>query len=369
EYSYDNQDRLIKAVVTTDDKVTTETYLYDYAGRRIAKSTDGKVVNYLVDTSGLLSHVLAEYDEDDNLIVYYTRGDDLISQERDGQKHYYLYDGHNSVRMLVDENSNITDTYTYDAFGNLTDRTGTTENNYLYCGEQFNGTTGLYYLRARYMNPSTGTFISMDKYQGTINDPISLHKYLYANANPVMYTDPTGYNSYTLAETMETVTIMGILSEIIIPTIGPALEVIAFLTTAIVVADYTVTVIPDIEDTVWGLLNGRTGVGDAAWDIRDDVIFKAESDSNKEADKAEETPEVKYPGNDPAKSPGKDWQWKGKGEQGSRKGNYTNPKTGESLHPDLDHPTEGKGIGPHWDYKSPEGKWYRVFPDGTIKPK
>ena len=61
------------------------------------------------------------------------------------------------------------------------------------------------------MNSSTGTFISMDKYQGTINDPISLHKYLYANANPVMYTDPTGYNSYTLAETMETVTIMGIL--------------------------------------------------------------------------------------------------------------------------------------------------------------
>ena len=34
--------------------------------------------------------------------------------------------------MLVDEDGNITDTYTYDAFGNLTDRTGTTENNYLY---------------------------------------------------------------------------------------------------------------------------------------------------------------------------------------------------------------------------------------------
>lgn len=61
------------------------------------------------------------------------------------------------------------------------------------------------------MNPSTGTFISMDKYQGTINDPISLHKYLYANANLVMYSDPTGYQSYE--ETMTTATIMGILSE------------------------------------------------------------------------------------------------------------------------------------------------------------
>ena len=48
------------------------------------------------------------------------------------------------------------------------------------------------------MNPSTGTCISMDSYQGSIYDPVSLHKYLYANANPVMYTDPSGY--FSLAE-------------------------------------------------------------------------------------------------------------------------------------------------------------------------
>lgn len=48
------------------------------------------------------------------------------------------------------------------------------------------------------MNPSTGTFISMDSYQGSIYDPVTLHKYLYANANPVMYTDPSGY--FSIAE-------------------------------------------------------------------------------------------------------------------------------------------------------------------------
>ena len=32
----------------------------------------------------------------------------------------------------------------------------------------------------------------MDTYQGSIFDPTSLHKYLYANANPVTYSDPTG---------------------------------------------------------------------------------------------------------------------------------------------------------------------------------
>ena len=38
----------------------------------------------------------------------------------------------------------------------------------------------------------------MDSYQGSIYDPVTLHKYLYANANPVMYTDPSGY--FSIAE-------------------------------------------------------------------------------------------------------------------------------------------------------------------------
>ena len=44
------------------------------------------------------------------------------------------------------------------------------------------------------MDTSTGRFISQDTYQGTINDPVSLHKYLYANSNPVTYSDPSGYS-------------------------------------------------------------------------------------------------------------------------------------------------------------------------------
>jgi RHS repeat-associated protein len=42
------------------------------------------------------------------------------------------------------------------------------------------------------MDPKTGTFMSMDTYQGNMHDPMSLHKYMYANANPISNTDPTG---------------------------------------------------------------------------------------------------------------------------------------------------------------------------------
>ena len=37
------------------------------------------------------------------------------------------------------------------------------------------------------MDTTTGRFISMDSYLGSVDDPVSLHKYLYANANPVNY--------------------------------------------------------------------------------------------------------------------------------------------------------------------------------------
>jgi hypothetical protein len=75
----------------------------------------------------------------------------------------------------------------------------------------------------------------------------------------------------------------------------------------------------------------------------------------------------KFSGNNPGKAP-KGFEWKGKPGSipGSKDGNWYNPKTGESLRPDLNHP---KPIGPHWDYKDPSGKWWRIFPDGSNVPK
>jgi RHS repeat-associated protein len=86
----------------------------------------------------------------------------------------------------------VTDTYNYDSFGNQLNSTGTTPNNYLYRGEQYDPDLGLYYLRARYYNPSTGRFMSRDPYDGNKILPISLHKYLYASSNPVNRADPRG---------------------------------------------------------------------------------------------------------------------------------------------------------------------------------
>lgn len=193
-YTYNAENKLIRATVQEGNNVSVEEYEYDYAGNRTIKKSENDYTYYLNDSS-VLTNVLVELDADGKEKCCYTIGADLVSQERNGNISYYLADGHGSVRQLADSTGKVTDTYIYDAWGNLISSTGDTENSYLYCGEQLDSTTGLYYLRARYMNPSTGTFISMDTYQGSIFDPTSLHKYLYANANPVMYVDPSGYST------------------------------------------------------------------------------------------------------------------------------------------------------------------------------
>ena len=106
---------------------------------------------------------------------------------------FYVYDGAGSVRHLTNSAGVVTDEYEYDAFGNSFTRQGTTPNNYLYRGEQFDSDLGLYYLRARYYNPTTGRFLSRDPEDGKETDPASLHKYLYANGDPVNGFDPRGH--------------------------------------------------------------------------------------------------------------------------------------------------------------------------------
>ena len=94
------------------------------------------------------------------------------------------------------------------------------------------------------------------------------------------------------------------------------------------------------------------------------------SDAAKTVDIADDTSTViktvKYPGNDPGKSPGKGFEWRGKSTPNEGKGNWYNPGTGERWNSDLDHEDP---IGPHWDYMDKNGNKFRVFQNGRIEKK
>ncbi|MBI1897640.1 MAG: hypothetical protein HYS04_14105 [Acidobacteria bacterium] len=111
---------------------------------------------------------------------------------------FYGYDATGSVRQLTDAAGAVTDTYAYDAFGNVVARTGSTPNALLYRAEWYDASLAMYYLRARWYRPQVGRFVTADTYEGEEDEPGSLHRYLYAGADPVNRIDPSG-----LANTIE----------------------------------------------------------------------------------------------------------------------------------------------------------------------
>ena len=218
-YNYDFENKLTQ----TSDGVQI---VYDGDGNRVSKTVNGVTTKYLVDTNNLTGYAqVVEELQNNQVVKSYTYGHDLISQRQSSGVSFYNYDGHGSVRGLSNTSGSITDTYDYDAFGTIINQTGTTANNYLYAGEQFDADLGFYYNRARYLNTVTGRFISQDSYEGSA-DPSSLHKYLYAKNNPANRTDPSG--NFSISESLSAVGINGILNTIATLSIKGALYGAAF---------------------------------------------------------------------------------------------------------------------------------------------
>ncbi len=197
-YAWDTQDRLTGVVQPDGSSVRT---VYDADGIRVATElidVDGTTVlsrtGYLVDTSGGLSHVVAEI-VGGSVQAHYTRvGDQLLGVHRPaaGESRYYHSDGLGSVRLLTDAAGVVADRYSYTAFGELLEHVGSDVQPYHFAGEPFDPKIGWSYNRARWLDLSVGRFVSVDPFGGAVQDSVSLHRYLYANSDPVGVVDPTG---------------------------------------------------------------------------------------------------------------------------------------------------------------------------------
>jgi RHS repeat-associated protein len=194
-YRWDFEGRLVE--VTRPDGTVVD-HTYDVDGNRVATTVtpaggSPATTLFLVDTTGRASQVVAESDETSAVKAVYVRADDqLAAVVRGGTIRYYVNDGLGSVRELRDTAGAVTDRYSYSAAGELLGHVGSDPQPYGFAGEAFDRDTQLSYLRARWMDPRVGRFISSDPAKGCPWSPMCLHRYLYAAANPVNLTDPNG---------------------------------------------------------------------------------------------------------------------------------------------------------------------------------
>ena len=187
-YTWDGRNKL----TNLDNAGTVTSYEYNHNGIRTSKTEGGSTTLFIIDENRNHEQVLEEV-VNDSIQVQYVYGHDLISQSRNGTNlSYYHYDGQGSTRSLSDISGSFVKGYNYNAFGRSLNETGTLENTYRYHGEQYDPSLDQYYLRARLYNQEIGRFTSMDTWAGKSQDPITLHKYTFGNADPVNNTDPTG---------------------------------------------------------------------------------------------------------------------------------------------------------------------------------
>jgi len=186
----------------------TVAIVYDGDGNRVSETVGGVTTDYLVDTVNPTGYAQVVDELVSGAVTRtYAYGLERISESQTlnatWTPSFYGYDGHGSVRQLTNLAGAVTDTYDYDAFGNLINSNGSTPNNYLFAGEQYDPALGLYYNRARYLNTATGRFWTADREEGASTEPLSLNRYLYTSGNPVNMVDPSG-NDGELAETIGT---------------------------------------------------------------------------------------------------------------------------------------------------------------------
>jgi RHS repeat-associated protein len=200
EYQHDIYDRLSKVVTANEETIE---YKYNGKGLMEERTENGVTKRYYYDGKDIIAEAVVKSDQSVELKTRYLRGIigliARISEEEEekasyGGVAYYHNNHHGDVISLRDKSGNVLNSYVYDIWGNI-QKEGTFEtidNPFTYSGEYRDKTTSLQYLRARWYDPSMGRFISEDKYEGELSNPLSLNRYTYVENNPLIYVDPDG---------------------------------------------------------------------------------------------------------------------------------------------------------------------------------
>lgn len=194
-YAFDNNGAMTSqagAAMTWDkkDNLLTaygKTFYYDGNETRRAKTGKRYVINELSNT------VLAETNEAGAYLYHYVYGPTGLLYRQNASTNaieYYHYDFRGSTVATTDASQNVVRQYQYDPYGAITQQmpaANTDDNPFRYVGQygvQYEE-ANLYFMRARYYDPTSGKFLS--------EDPIwSTNLYAYGDGNPIGMIDHDG---------------------------------------------------------------------------------------------------------------------------------------------------------------------------------
>jgi RHS repeat-associated protein len=200
-YAFNAANRLVSV-----DGGLTSSFVYDGDGNRISQSAGSLKQNYVNDIAAGLPVVLQDA-IGGGPTSSYVYGLNLIEAFQPLSNDFYHYDGLGSVILLTDIKGRPETGYLYDAWGNSILPASPT-NPFRFTGQALDSATGLYYLRARYYDPSVGGFLNKDPLPGFIAQPKDRNRYRYSLGNPIRFTDPSGLSA--IESTNQTASILSV---------------------------------------------------------------------------------------------------------------------------------------------------------------
>ena len=218
-FAYDARGNL---TANAESGATTTAYTYDWADRLLSIDPPGasNTVAFTLDAlgrnatrtvNGTLDSTYSYLGTTETVVRLATDGGVVTSAAVDalgdrvavkaGDASFFgwlLPDLHGNTAAALSENqATVSDALRYDAWGQLAaSATSGLPTPWRYQGRLLvstSGTADLYDFSARFYAPGLAAFTQLDQVMGQAADPLSMNRYLYAEANPATMIDPTGH--------------------------------------------------------------------------------------------------------------------------------------------------------------------------------
>lgn len=168
----------------TKNSIEQARFAYDPFGRRVEKVAGSVATTYVYDGAEILREVRG------SSTLRYVHGpgidEPLAREDGSGSLTYFHADALGSIIKRTDGVGAVIHEYRYDSWGNI--ELGAGEPGHAFTAREWDPEIGLHYYRARYYDAGMGRFISQDP----IGLSGGLNMYMYARANAVRFTDPSG---------------------------------------------------------------------------------------------------------------------------------------------------------------------------------
>jgi RHS repeat-associated protein len=198
-YGYDQANHLISALHkdASGNNLAQVLVSYDVFGQRMRQDVttwSGGVPTTITERYAYdRGNVWADVDGSGNVLtrrLYLEGAYGVFARIQGSTVTWYLTDNLGSVRGLVDNTAALIYQGTFDAFGKISNEVQPGNGDrYKYAGYQYEVTTGLYFVQARWYDPSTGRWTSEDPIRFSAGDG---NLYRYVDNQPSITSDPSG---------------------------------------------------------------------------------------------------------------------------------------------------------------------------------